>query len=74
MHHLQTSLVALQNGYADAKQRLSDDRGAALAEYGLLLALVALAAIGILLAFGTSLVGVFTEAEEELRTRPSVGG
>ena len=40
-----------------------DERGAAMAEYGLLLALVALAAIVVLAAFGDSIVDVFTAAD-----------
>ncbi len=55
-------MVRLQNTIADRE----DERGAAMAEYGLLLALVALAAIAILVTFGESLTAVFTEADEKL--------
>lgn len=48
------------------------ERGAAMAEYGLLLALVALAAIGILALFGGEIVEVFTEAESTLNNRDSI--
>ena len=44
-----------------------DERGAAMAEYGLLLALVALAAIVVLAAFGDSIVDVFTAADTRLQ-------
>jgi Flp pilus assembly pilin Flp len=44
-----------------------DERGAAMAEYGLLLALVALAAIFVLAAFGDSIVDVFTAADTRLQ-------
>ena len=47
-------MVRLQNTIADR-----EERGAAMAEYGLLLALVALAAIVVLAAFGDSITGVF---------------
>ncbi|MEM7092777.1 MAG: Flp family type IVb pilin [Actinomycetota bacterium] len=52
-------------------QRLFDvaarcQRGAAMTEYGLLLALVALTAIGVLGLFGTSLAGVFSDAESTI--------
>ena len=61
-------MVRIQTAIATAKQ----ERGAAMAEYGLLLALVALAAIGILVLFGGEIVEVFTEAEETLNTRGSI--
>ena len=61
-------IVQLKNRFAEAKR----DRGAAMAEYGLLLALVALAAIVILAAFGGEIVEVFTEAENTLNTRGDV--
>lgn len=48
------------------------DRGAAMAEYGLLLGLVALAAMGVLILFGGEIVEVFTEAEETLNTRGDI--
>ena len=44
-----------------------DGRGAAMAGYGLLLALVALAAIVVLAAFGDSIVDVFTAADTRLQ-------
>jgi len=55
-------MIRLQNTIADRK----DERGAAMAEYGLLLALVALAAILILGTFGDNIANVFTEANNEL--------
>jgi Flp pilus assembly pilin Flp len=54
-------IVHLQNVAADRRER-----GAAMAEYGLLLALVALAAIIVLAAFGQSIKGVFTSAQTQL--------
>ena len=60
-----TIMIRCQNAYAEVKA----ERGAAMAEYGLLLALVALAAIAILVLFGEELVDVFTEATETLDTR-----
>ena len=44
-----------------------EERGAAMAEYGLLLALVALAAIVVLAAFGDSITGVFQAADTRLQ-------
>lgn len=67
------STVAVQNaiasGYRRAADRLQQDRGAALAEYGLLLALVALAAVLILGIFGREIYQVFEQANETLETR-----
>ena len=54
-------MVRLQNNIADR-----DERGAAMAEYGLLLALVALAAITVLALFGESITGVFSAANTRL--------
>lgn len=61
--------VRLQNKIADR-----EERGAAMAEYGLLLALVALAAIVILATFGDSIAAVFTEANTELNSNIGGGG
>jgi Flp pilus assembly pilin Flp len=55
--------VRLQNKIAAERE----ERGAAMAEYGLLLALVALAAIVILATFGDSISQVFTEANDDLQ-------
>ena len=66
-------MVRLQNTAADRK----DERGAAMAEYGLLLALVALAAIVILATFGDNIREVFTSANTELEagiTNAGIGG
>ena len=57
-------VVRLQNTIADRKE----ERGAAMAEYGLLLALVALAAIAILATFGGRIKSVFEKADESLET------
>ena len=54
-------MVRIQNEINDRQER-----GAAMAEYGLLLALVALAAIIVLAAFGQSIKGVFTSAQTQL--------
>ena len=54
-------MVRLQNSIADR-----EERGAAMAEYGLLLALVALAAITVLALFGESISGVFQAADNRL--------
>lgn len=64
--------IALQTRMSTVAQASREQRGAAMAEYGLLLALVALAAIGILVFFGGEIVEVFTEAEDALNTRASV--
>ena len=55
-------MVRLQNEIADR-----EERGAAMAEYGLLLALVALAAIVVLAAFGDSITSVFQAADNRLQ-------
>lgn len=55
-----------------AIELMKNDRGAAMAEYGLLLALVALAAIVILVAFGGEIVEVFTQAENTINNRGNI--
>lgn len=67
-----TFAVALQNRATAVAHATREQRGAAMAEYGLLLALVALAAIGILVFFGGEIVEVFTEAEDSLNTRGDI--
>ena len=61
-------MIRFQNALAEMKE----ERGAAMAEYGLLLALVALAAIGILVFFGGEIVEVFTEAESSINARGDI--
>ena len=56
-------MVRLQNTIAER-----EERGAAMAEYGLLLALVALAAIVVLAVFGDSIAAVFQAADDELNS------
>ncbi|MEM7091858.1 MAG: Flp family type IVb pilin [Actinomycetota bacterium] len=60
--------VRLQNAMAEIKE----ERGAAMAEYGLLLALVALAAIGVLVFFGGEIIEVFDDAGDTLDARGEV--
>ena len=55
-------MVHIQNTIAER-----EERGAAMAEYGLLLALVALAAIVVLAAFGDSITSVFQAADNRLQ-------
>jgi len=51
-----------------------DERGAALAEYGLLLALVALVAMAILATFGDTLADTFGFASETFNNSPAIAG
>lgn len=57
------------------RQRLiagqDDERGAAMAEYGLLLALIAMAAILVLSAFGDTLVDTFGFASDAMGNLPT---
>ena len=55
-------MVRIQNDIAER-----EERGAAMAEYGLLLALVALAAIVVLAAFGDRISDVFQGADDSLK-------
>ena len=56
-------MVRIQNDIA-----AREERGAAMAEYGLLLALVALAAIVVLAAFGDRISAVFQGADDQLQS------
>ncbi len=47
-------------------QLLADESGATAIEYGLIAALVSVAAIGALSAMGTSLEGIFTTVSDQL--------
>jgi pilus assembly protein Flp/PilA len=51
--------------------RIQDESGQALAEYGLIIALVAVAAIGALGLLATGIIDVFGDVEQELT---SAGG
>ncbi|HKM16973.1 MAG: Flp family type IVb pilin [Firmicutes bacterium] len=48
------------------KRLLFDESGQGLAEYGLILALIAIVVIGVLVAFGDKLVSIFTTITEEI--------
>jgi len=65
----QTMTTALFIRIKNTIARIEDERGAAMAEYGLLLAMVALAAIGILVFFGGEILELFTEAEATVNDR-----
>jgi len=62
-------VVRLQNAVA-----ARNERGATMAEYGLLLAFVALAAMGVLFAFGGKLKDLFTAVDEGFDKSPAIGG
>ena len=64
-----THLVCLQNTIAGR-----DQRGAAMAEYGLLLALVALVSIGIMTTFGETLAETFGFARDTFNESPGGAG
>ena len=49
------------------RNRIGSERGATMAEYGLLLSFVALITFGILGLFGEGVTGLFIEAEEDFR-------
>jgi pilus assembly protein Flp/PilA len=53
--------------YATIKNFYRDESGATAIEYGLIAALVSVAAIGALEAMGTSLITIFTEVSSELQ-------
>lgn len=69
MNELSHAAIRLHTALVVGVARLREERGAAMAEYGLLLAMVALAAIGILVFFGGEIVEMFTDAEGKLDTR-----
>ncbi|MEU8225637.1 Flp family type IVb pilin [Kribbella sp. NPDC048915] len=49
-----------------AKQMRRDDRGAAMVEYGLLLAFIAIAVIGVLVVLGPAIAGLFQQVVDAL--------
>jgi len=62
-----TLMVHIQNKYSER-----EERGAAMAEYGLLLAFVALAAMGVLLTLGSSIRSTFGFANEAFDKSPAL--
>lgn len=49
-----------------AKKLRRDDRGAAMVEYGLLLAFIAIAVIGVLVLLGPAIAGLFQDVLDAL--------
>lgn len=73
MNNISTqAFVALQSFYGEVKAKFDEDRGAVMAEYGLLLALIAVMIIGTLVAFRDSLTSVFTSANTTLESYETV--
>ena len=50
------------------KAKMTEERGAGLAEYALLLFVIAVAAAGIITTFGGNVINAFTDASNELPT------
>jgi len=62
------ALAVLQGLHAELRTRAAEERGAVMAEYGLLLAVIALAIIATLVLFRDELTSVFTNATTTLNT------
>ena len=60
-------VIDFHNRVTMLRAAVREQRGAAMAEYGLLLALIALAAIGALVVFGEEITGVFNDATEAIQ-------
>ncbi len=52
------------------KAKLSGEQGAGLAEYALLLFVIAVAAAGVITTFGGNIINAFTQASTELPAAP----
>lgn len=52
------------------KMKLRDEQGAGLAEYALLLFVIAVAAAGVITTFGGNIINAFTDASSELPATP----
>ena len=52
------------------KAKMNEERGAGLAEYALLLFVIAVAAAGAITAFGGNIINAFTGASSELPSAP----
>jgi Flp pilus assembly pilin Flp len=52
------------------RTKLSEERGAGLAEYALLLFVIAVAAAGIITTFGGNIINAFTDASNQLPAAP----
>ncbi len=58
--------IVILHAWLSAKIATKTDRGAGLAEYALLLVLIAVACIGVLTTLGSDIGGVFTTVSDEL--------
>ena len=63
-----SAVARLQTMQADLRTRAAEERGAVMAEYGLLLAVIALAIIATLVLFRDELTSVFSKATNTLNT------
>ncbi len=55
------------------KAILKDEDGQGMVEYGLILGIIAVAAVAVLLIFGPKLVKLFQKADDQISTIPGVG-
>ena len=53
---------------------LRDENGQGMVEYGLILGLIAIVAIGAIIALGGGLEDLFTSAQDKLEQVPGIGG
>ena len=63
-------MLPMDQEKARFEQRLDSERGAGLAEYALLLFVVAVAAAGFVSAFGDNIINAFQGASDELPATP----
>lgn len=63
-----SAVARLQTMQTDLRTRAAEERGAVMAEYGLLLAVIALAIIATLVLFRDELTSVFSKATNTLNT------
>lgn len=54
------------------KAILKDENGQGMVEYGLILGIIAVAVIGVLIAFGPKIVAIFQAASDEVDQVPGV--
>lgn len=72
MNAVSRSLLRLHIAFGVAVERVREERGAAMTEYGMLITVVAVGCLLVLMFFGREVVNLFTDAEDQLDTLPGV--
>lgn len=69
MEHLLKMVVAVQLGFENLRDKMREDRGVTAAEYGLILAGIAIAIVVIVFTLGDDIANLFQRVDDSINKR-----